>query len=98
MKLKKMSSLFVAVMIAISTSAFAAEKQAVVSLVGMKCPMCSQGLPRKFGAQPEVKDIKVTMEPQQVVVNFKEGKTLSDEQITKIVEDAGINVEKIERK
>lgn len=98
MKRMKMIPIFVAMMIAISTSAFAAEKQAIVSLKGMKCSFCAQGLPKAFKAQPEVKDIKVTMEPQQVVVNFKEGKTLSDEKITEIIKDAGINVDKIERK
>jgi ribosomal protein L12E/L44/L45/RPP1/RPP2 len=45
-----------------------------------------------------VQDIKITMEPQQVLLNFKEGKTLSDEKIAEIIKDAGINVDKIERK
>ena len=61
------------------------------------CAFCAQGIEKKFKALPEISTVKVSLETKKVDLDTKEGKDLSDQQITSIITDAGYDVLKIER-
>ena len=75
-----------------SFSALAAETS--VSVKGMVCSMCAQGLQKKF-SEAGMSKVKVDLDRKLVVL---EGKDLSDEEIRKIVTWAGYEAGDISRK
>ena len=77
---------------------FAAEKQIDVSVKGMVCSFCAQGIKKKFSADEAVEKIEVSLERHRVGLVLKDGKNIADEKITEVLEEAGFAVEKIERK
>lgn len=79
------------------TIQFAQAKPITVQVKGMVCGFCAQGIEKKFKALPEVAGVKVSLETKKVDLDTKEGKDVSDEQIRKIVTDAGYDVVKIDR-
>lgn len=82
----------------LTSSAFAAEKTVDVSVKGMVCAFCAQGIKKKLSAEEAVNKVDVSLEKHLVALNLKDGKDLSDEKITNILKDAGFTVEKIARK
>ena len=68
-----------------------------ISIKGMVCSFCAQGIEKKFKAMPEVASVKVSLETKKVDLGLKEGKNLSDEQIDKVIKDSGYETVKIER-
>lgn len=76
---------------------FAAGKQLKILVNGMVCSFCSQGITKNFKEQPAVQEVKVDMEKKEVAVSLKEGAELTDEEITKLIKDAGVSVDKIIR-
>lgn len=86
------------VMIALlSQLAFAAGKQVKVTVSGMVCSFCAQGITKKFKSEPSVEAIDVKLSDKQVVLNLRENQDLSDDRIRELLTDAGYNVDKIER-
>lgn len=84
--------------IVLSSSAFAAgSKMLTVHVNGMVCQFCSQGITKKFKANDAVENVHVDMEKKEVHLSLKEGKDLTDAQITETIKDAGVNVDRIER-
>lgn len=83
---------FVLALSLLSFSARAAET--TVKVKGMVCSMCAQGIEKKFkGAGME----KVQVNLSDKLVHL-EGKNLTDEEIKKIITEAGYNVDSITRK
>jgi periplasmic mercuric ion binding protein len=80
----------------LAAPAFAAS--AKVKVNGMVCSFCAQGIKKSFAKEEAVKKVDVSLEKKFVDLEFKEGKSLPDAEITKIITEAGYNVEKIERK
>lgn len=79
-----------------SANAFAGE--ITVKVQGMVCSMCAQGIKKKFSAIKEVKEIDVNLGEKVVKITTEEGKNIEDDQINKIITEAGYNVANIERK
>ncbi len=79
------------------SAAWAAPKEIKVHVNGMVCAFCSQGVTKKLKAKEAVQDVLVDMDKKEVRLTVKEGKELSDDEITSAIKDAGINVEKIVR-
>lgn len=93
MKLKKWilaSALFV-------FPAFTQAKPITVQVKGMVCAFCAQGIEKKFKSLPEISTVKVSLETKKVDLDIKDGKDVTDEQIKKIVSEAGYDVVNIER-
>jgi len=67
-----------------------------VTMKGMVCSFCAQGIEKKMKALSETKDVYVDMKKRLVVVEVKEGLTLSQDVINKIIKDAGYGVQSIE--
>jgi mercuric ion binding protein len=83
-------------LLAAATSVLAETVQ--VTVKGMVCSFCAQGLDKKFRAEPAVEDVKVSLKEKTIRLQLKDGATLSNDAITKIVLDAGYNVQAIDRK
>ena len=67
-----------------------------VTVKGMVCSFCAQGIEKKIKALSETKDVYVDLKNRLVVVEVKEGLTLSQDVIRKNIKDAGYEVKSIE--
>jgi mercuric ion binding protein len=81
----------------VSSFAFGAGQQIKVQVNGMVCSFCAQGLTKKFGAHEAVEGIRVDLDHKLVELSLKEGKSLSDDTVKALIQDAGFNVEKVTR-
>ena len=93
-----MKNLVFVLAVFLPTLSFAAEKEIKVSVKGMVCGFCAQGIEKKFKAEPSVQKVDVSLETKLVTIDLKDGKEIDNGKIEKILKDAGYNVEKIERK
>lgn len=91
-----MKSVFLMVLLLASPLALA--KDISVKVSGMVCSMCAQGIQKKFGKLPEVKEIKVDLDSKVVSISTKDDKDISDAKIKELITEAGYNVASIERK
>lgn len=94
MKLKKI--ILILIILIFPFSAFAETVTADVH--GMVCAFCSQGITAKLKENEAVEDVKVSLEEKKVTITFKEGKSLTDDEIKAIITKAGYDVKGIERK
>lgn len=69
-----------------------------VKVSGMVCSMCAQGIQKKFSSQESIKKLNVDMDNKMVSIETKDGQTISDDVITKLITEAGYNVAGITRK
>jgi mercuric ion binding protein len=80
-----------------SMSVYAGEK-VEVTVKGMVCSFCSQGITKKFKENPIVKSVNVNLDMHLVNLEFNENQKLDDQKIEALLKDAGYGVEKITRK
>jgi copper chaperone CopZ len=59
---------------------------------GMVCGFCATGIEKTFRAQPEVKSVNVDLENKLVTIETKQGRTLDDTRIKKLLANAGYSV------
>ena len=69
----------------------------VVSVQGMVCDFCAQGLKKSFIKKAPVDSIHVSLDQGVVVIYPQEGQSISEDFITKGIRDNGISVESIQR-
>jgi copper chaperone CopZ len=70
----------------------------LASVNGMVCAFCATGIEKTLEKQPAVEKVEVDLEKQLVTVSTKEGGTLDDATITRLIEGAGYTVTGIQRK
>jgi copper chaperone CopZ len=63
----------------------------------MVCGFCATGIEKTFRAQPEVKSVNVDLENKLVTVQTKQGRTLDDIRIKKLLGNAGYSVVAVAR-
>ena len=80
-----------------ASSVLAAGNDVHITVKGMVCAFCAQGITKKFKAEPAVGTVNVSLEKKSVDLSLKSGQTLSDDVIQKVLTDSGYTVEKIER-
>ena len=80
----------------ISTNVFSGEK-IEVTVKGMVCAFCSQGITKKFNEE-KVKSVNVSLEKHLVTLELNDNQKLENAKIEQILKDAGYGVEKIEIK
>lgn len=80
-----------------SNLAFAGDK-IDVTVKGMVCSFCSQGITKKFKAEPAVKTISVSLENHLVSLELVDDQKIDDAKIESVLKEAGYGVEKITRK
>lgn len=78
----------------ISQAAAAATIRAEVK--GMVCAFCAQGIEKKLKALNQTQDVFVDLKKRVVAVELKDQQTLATEDFTKIIQDAGYEVDKVE--
>jgi len=77
-----------------SISAFANTLKLTVN--GMVCAFCAQGIEKKVKALPETKDVYVNLKAHLVAIELKDGQRISNDTVTRIIKDAGYDVTAIE--
>jgi mercuric ion binding protein len=92
-----MKDILLALTVLLPLTAFAAEKEAKVSVKGMVCAFCAQGITKKFKAEPAVAKVDVSLEKKLVTIDFKDGQDIDDQKIETILTESGYNIEKIDR-
>lgn len=88
-----MRKLLIVLSLIFSVPVFA--KDITVTVKGMVCGFCAQGIEKKFKALPEVATVDVSLEKKTVVIKTKENSDVTDKVITNILTDSGYNVEGI---
>jgi copper chaperone CopZ len=63
-----------------------------VKVNGLVCDFCATALEKVFSRKEEVSGIKVDLDHGNVVVNFKEGKTITDSELKELITNAGYDV------
>ena len=64
---------------------------------GMVCGFCATGIEKTFKAQPEVITVDVDLENKLVTIQTKQGQTLQDSKIKKLLGNAGYSVVAVAR-
>lgn len=68
-----------------------------VTVKGMVCSFCAQGIKKTFLKNEKVKDINVDLDSKLVSIETKDDAALGDEEIRTTIKDAGYEVLAIER-
>ncbi len=68
-----------------------------ITVKGMVCSFCAQGIKKTFLKNQNVKEVKVDLESKLVSVQTIEGAAISDEEVKQIITDAGYEVLAINR-
>jgi mercuric ion binding protein len=82
--------------VALASESQSKKNKAQITVKGMVCAFCAQGIRKKFESEKSVQKINVSLEDYRVSLEFHPNQALSDEKITELLKDAGYGVEKIE--
>jgi mercuric ion binding protein len=92
-----LKSYWIALLLLVSPAAWAAPKEIHITVNGMVCAFCAQGITKKFSAEPAVAKVDVSLTNKKVDLSLKEGKDVSDDTIRRVLTEAGYAIVKIER-
>jgi copper chaperone CopZ len=67
------------------------------SVNGMVCGFCATGIEKTFKTQPEVQTVNVDLAKRLVTIRTKEGQTIDDAKLRKLIGNAGYSVVAIAR-
>lgn len=97
--MRKLNSVIVTLIASVSlmTSFAIAQESAILQVSGVVCSFCAQGIQKKFQQTGVVKSVNVDLDKHEVSLEFVESKTLTDDEINKLLESAGYNLLKVER-
>lgn len=93
--MKKIFAVILVSALLVASPAYA--KTLKVSVNGLVCDFCAQGVTKLFTAREEVSKVDVNLTTKLVTIDLKEEKDIPDEVVTKMITDSGFNVTKIER-
>ena len=82
-------------MITWTTSAHA--ETILATIKGMVCAFCATGIEKTFQKQSVVQDVKVDLEAKLLTLHTKDGQTMDDATIKKLVANAGYAISEIKR-
>lgn len=74
-----------------------AAETAKISVNGLVCDFCARAIEKIFTKDEAVESVSVDLTSKIVTAIFKDGKILSDDELKKLVTDAGYNVVDIKR-
>jgi copper chaperone CopZ len=94
-----MKTILSAIAISIATLAggIAHAKTIQVTVDGLVCAFCAQGIEKKMKAQPATDKVFVSLEKKIVAVSLKDGQDISDDKLKAEIADAGYVVKGIAR-
>ena len=88
---------YLTIIISLAFSAMASADTIKAKVNGMVCGFCATGIEKTFKAQPEVKTVNVDLQSKLVTVATKEGQTIDDAKLKKLIGNAGYSVVSIDR-
>lgn len=88
---------FIFAVLLVSMSSFSFAESIKVTVNGMVCSMCAQGIEKKFKKMDAVKEIKVDLDNKIVILETKDKQDIEDAVITKMITESGYNVSNIKR-
>ena len=91
--MKQINLIIAIALMGLSQTALASMK---VTVNGMVCSFCAQGIEKSISKMDEAKADFVDLKNKVVVVEAKEGKTLNEKLISQEIKDSGYDVVKIE--
>lgn len=68
-----------------------------VKVNGLVCDFCAQALEKTFGKRAEVDSIKVDLDNGMVHIAYKQGQSLPDAEVTRLITDSGYAVESMQK-
>lgn len=86
-----------ALTITIGLSAAISAETIRANVNGMVCGFCATGIEKTFKGQPEVKSVNVDLKNKLVTVGTKDGQTIDDARLKKLITNSGYSVVSIER-
>jgi mercuric ion binding protein len=91
-----MKKFLIALLMGIASISSMAANSIKVSVNGMVCSFCAQGIEKRLSKMGATKDVFVDLKKKTVAVEAKEGQTLDAKAISAEIVDAGYDVVKIE--
>jgi len=88
--------LLTSIIITLGLAAVASADTITATVNGMVCSFCATGIEKTFKAQPEVKSVNVDLQDRLVIVSTKQGKTMDDAKLRKLIGNAGYSVVNVE--
>lgn len=68
-----------------------------ITIRGMVCSFCAQGLQKVFGAEKGIEKVDVSLDDKTISLRLAPGAKYDDAKLTALVNDAGYDVVRIER-
>jgi mercuric ion binding protein len=93
-----MKKLLLVVFLSIVIPGLATAEEIKITVKGMVCSFCAQGIKKQFSSIPAVEKVEPNLDQKLVVVTTKENANLPDDKIKEVIKDAGYDVVNIERK
>jgi copper chaperone CopZ len=78
-------------------SALANPGTARIGVDGMVCSFCAQGIEKNLKSRAEINQVFVSLQNKLVAVSFKDGRSVSDGELSKLIIDSGYKVTQIAR-
>jgi mercuric ion binding protein len=94
--MKRISKFFTLSALAFSSASSFAATTTKITVNGMVCAFCAQGIEKRLSKLPETKAVFVDLKQKTVAVEAKEGKTLDEKKLKAEITDAGYDVVKME--
>ena len=91
-----MKKIIIALVMGISAIPSMAAKTVKVTVNGMVCSFCAQGIEKRISKMSATKDVFVDLKKKTVAVEAKDGQMLDAKAISAEIVDAGYDVIKIE--
>ena len=91
-----MKKIIIAFVMGIATISSMAANSVKVTVNGMVCAFCAQGIEKRISKMDATKDVFVDLKKKTVAVEAKDGKELDAKAISAEIVDAGYDVVKIE--
>ena len=91
-----MKSIYSILFITLMGLGSAAHASMKVTVNGMVCSFCAQGIEKSISKMGETKAVFVDLKNKVVVIEPKDGKILNEKEISAEIKDAGYDVVKIE--
>lgn len=79
-----------------SSTAFAAESVSI-GVNGMVCDFCARAIEKVFTRNEAIETVNVNLDDKMITAVFKDGQSLDDEALTKMVVDSGYALVDISR-
>jgi copper chaperone CopZ len=93
----KRALILVAAIFSLLAPSVASAEKISISVKGMVCSFCAQGIKKTFMRKEGVESVDVDLDKKLVTITTKQGVTLTDADVSETVVDSGYEVIKIER-